>query len=302
MWKNFFYFTKAEKQGILFLIILIVVIVVVGNVPAWLHSEDVKAEDFEKVKSEYRNFLNTIKEVENNKPLPFHKQPQSQIVLSPFDPNTTDSVSLRGLGLSGRIAGNILKYRSKGGQFKTPEDFRKIYGLQEEQYQTLKPYIKIVNRNVQPKDTATSLAVRTQKIDTISRVFKYSAGTVINLNEADTTELKKIPGIGSGIANKIINYRKKLGGFYSVNQLADIEASKFIDWFMLADSSQISKINLNKAGLEKLKAHPYINFYQAKAIVEYRKKRGAIKNLKQLILLEEFTENDFERIGYYVCF
>ncbi|EXY62450.1 helix-hairpin-helix domain-containing protein, partial [Bacteroides fragilis] len=51
-----------------------------------------------------------------------------------------------------------------------------------------------------------------------------------------------------------------------------------------------------------LKAHPYINFYQAKIIVEYRKKKGILKSLKQLSLYEEFTPQDLERISHYICF
>ncbi|KAA6334631.1 hypothetical protein EZS27_017077, partial [termite gut metagenome] len=64
----------------------------------------------------------------------------------------------------------------------------------------------------------------------------------------------------------------------------------------------IVRINLNETGIERLRAHPYFNFYQAKAIVEYRKKKGRLKSLKQLTLYEEFSEMDFERMEHYVCF
>ena len=69
---------------------------------------------------------------------------------------------------------------------------------------------------------------------------------------------------------------------------------------MTAGTTQ--RINLNKAGIERLRAHPYINFYQAKVIVEYRKKKRTLKSLKQLSLYEEFTTQDLERISHYVCF
>ena len=48
--------------------------------------------------------------------------------------------------------------------------------------------------------------------------------------------------------------------------------------------------------------HPYINYYQARVIVEYRKKKGRLKNLKQLSLYEEFTSADLERIEPYICY
>ena len=51
---------------------------------------------------------------------------------------------------------------------------------------------------------------------------KFPAGTVIELNQADTLTLKKIPGIGSTFARRIVGYRELLGGFYTVEQLAEV--------------------------------------------------------------------------------
>ncbi|MDE5709688.1 MAG: helix-hairpin-helix domain-containing protein, partial [Bacteroides sp.] len=138
---------------------------------------------------------------------------------------------------------------------------------------------------------------------TRSRQEKYPAGTIIDLNRADTTELKKIPGIGSEIARMIVGYRQRLGGFYSIEQLKEIhlDAARLQPWFSI-DTSLIRLLNLNRAGIEKLRSHPYINFYQAKAFVEYRKKKGKFQSLKPFTLYEEFSEADLERISHYVCF
>ena len=38
---------------------------------------------------------------------------------------------------------NILHYRAKGGKFRKTEDFKKIYGMTEDQYSVLSPYIHI---------------------------------------------------------------------------------------------------------------------------------------------------------------
>ena len=127
--------------------------------------------------------------------------------------------------------------------------------------------------------------------------------TELNLNHADTTELKKIPGVGSGIARSIVNYRQRLGGFYRIEQLQEIHLDyrQLQAWFTITPS-EIRRINLNRVGIERLRNHPYINFYQAKALVEYRKKKGILHNLKPFALYEEFTESDLERLSHYVCF
>ena len=135
------------------------------------------------------------------------------------------------------------------------------------------------------------------------KVFKYPEGTQIDVNSADTVELKKIPGIGSGIAGSIVRYRERLGGFYSLNQLEEVKhvTPDLLKWFKLENDS-VRKVEINKAGLDKLRAHPYLNFYQAKIIIEHRRTKGAIKSLSQLALYEEFAEKDLNRLSAYISF
>ena len=135
------------------------------------------------------------------------------------------------------------------------------------------------------------------------KVFKYPEGTQIDVNSADTVELKKIPGIGSGIAGSIVRYRERLGGFYTLSQLEEVKhvTPDLLKWFKLENDS-IRKVEINKAGLDKLRAHPYLNFYQAKIIIEHRRKEGPIKSLSQLALYEEFAEKDLNRLSAYISF
>ena len=135
------------------------------------------------------------------------------------------------------------------------------------------------------------------------KVFKYPEGTQIDVNSADTVELKKIPGIGSGIAGSIVRYRERLGGFYTLSQLEEVKhvTPDLLKWFKLENDS-VRKVEINKASLDKLRAHPYLNFYQAKIIIEHRRTKGAIKSLSQLALYEEFAEKDLNRLSAYISF
>lgn len=300
MWKDFFYFTRAERQGIILLVALIALVFAA----CWLipERENCVTNDTEQFKKEYAAFVASIREKEQSRKHKYtDRYRQREVTLTPFDPNTADSVTFLDLGLPPWMAKNILRYRAKGGKFRKPEDFRKIYGLSAEQFATLAPYIHIEGQDLPKRDTIRLLA--RQEKQQKEQVYKYPAGTTIDLNRADTTELKKIPGIGSGIARMIAGYRQQLGGFYSINQLQDIHIipKELQQWFTI-DVSTIRRLNLNQTGIERLKAHPYINFYQAKVIVEHRKKKGKLKSLKQLSLYEEFTPQDMERISHYVCF
>lgn len=300
MWKDFFYFSRTERQGI---IILAVLIIMVGIVSWFIPPREIsKIEDNQKFEKEYAHFMASLKEREQQRETSYksHQYKKREVILASFDPNTADSITFLNLGLPPWMAKNILKYRTKRGRFRKQSDFQKVYGLTEKQYTTLEPYISIAD--IPEEQDTIRLFSQQEPRDTL-QYYKYPSGTTISLNQADTTELKKIPGIGSAIARMIVGYRKKLGGFYQIEQLQDIhlDTDKLHEW-LFVNKNETQQINLNKAGIERLKAHPYINFYQAKVIVEYRKKKGEIESLSQLKLYDEFSEKDFERISPYVSF
>ena len=284
--RNLLYFTRTERRGILLLCALI--LLGTGGAQLCLHLRDEASHpaaeertEQARMQQEYADFLASVQEEE---------QPGK------------DSLALCRLGLPDWMARNIVRYRERGGRFRRPEDVRKISGRTDEQYQMLHPYIRIA-----PHDTARAAVPRIYTPqagrDTLTRPSKYPAGTVIDLNRADTTELMRIPGIGSGIARLITGYRQRLGGFYSLEQLRDIDLDPepLRPWLRI-DTTAIRRINLNHASVDRLRRHPYFNFYQAKAIVERRRKHGPLRSLKVFALYEEFTEADFERMRHYVSF
>jgi DNA uptake protein ComE-like DNA-binding protein len=117
----------------------------------------------------------------------------------------------------------------------------------------------------------------------------------------------KIPGIGTSFAKRITSYRKLLGGYYRLQQLQEVygmyeELYDKITPYLRVDTGLIQPIAINSASLDRLKSHPYFNFYQAKAIIEIRKKKGKVNNMNELAMLEEFSEEDIERIRYYLSF
>lgn len=301
MWKDFFYFSKKERRGIVFLLGMIVTIIAIWLVSPYLIEEsdkDTNQESFE----EMERFLAGIKIIEQQRNASFKKKEvvKRKVVLAPFEPNLADSIEFLQLGLPSFIAHNIIRYRQAGGKFATAEAFSRIYGITEEQFHTLEPYIYISESFQKKPDTLRYAKV--EKRDTLA-FYKYPEGTLVDLNRADTTELKKIPGIGIGIARAIVAYRNRLGGFYDVAQLQELKwvTSDIQRWFKV-ENCPIHRINANKASLDRLRAHPYINYYQARVIVEFRRKKDKLKSLSQLSLYEEFAEKDLERLSHYLTF
>ena len=139
---------------------------------------------------------------------------------------------------------------------------------------------------------------------TISYTSKTRPVSPLDLNAADSSQLVTLPGIGPAYATKILRYREQLGGFHDISQLAEIDGlpDSLMKWFILTDSVPIRKLMVNNLSLAQLRRHPYLDFYQARAIVEYRRERGIIKGPDQLSFMEEFTDRDLERLEPYLDF
>lgn len=222
----------------------------------------------------------------------------------PFDPNTADSTELLALGLEPWQVRNIYKYRAKGGVFRKKEDFGRVYGLTNRQYRDLAPLIRI-GSDYQPYTSRGYQNVPYDEApDSVpGRRFpaKLRQGERIDLNDADTVLLLKVPGIGPYFARQIVHNRKMLGGFYSVRQLLEIQdmPEEALPYFEV-NPAKVHRLNVNKLSLVELRRHPYINYYQAKAIVDYRRLYGEIHDMGQLKLMKYFTPDDFERLRHYI--
>ena len=229
-----------------------------------------------------------------------------------FDPNTADSTELLRLGLQTWQVRNIYRYRAKGGVYRKKEDFARLYGLTVKDYRRLEPYIRI-SSDYQPaaslfkgqsleRITERQPAQSRRERDTaIHYPVKIREGEYVVLNTADKETLCKVPGIGVFYANEIINHGRWLGGYVSVDQLDEIDMfPKESKKYFIIEHPNPRKLNVNKLSLQELRRHPYINFYQAKAITDYRRLHGKINSLQDLHLSPDFTEEAIERLTPYV--
>lgn len=220
-----------------------------------------------------------------------------------FNPNTADSTTLLSLGLPPWMVRGMYKYRAKGGVYRTPEDFARIPGLTQQQYLELKPYLvfgdeaRMAADIVGPKRYETS--DRPQR-DTMAYPQKLQPGQYISVNTSDTTQLKKIPGVGSYYAKRIADYRTRLGGFVSLEQLREIQGLPEGAADYLNVGEPVKKLAINKLSLNQLRSHPYIGYYRAKSITDYRRLKGNITSLQQLRLLPNFTEEDIRKLEPYI--
>ena len=240
----------------------------------------------------------------------YYASEQSSEELFCFDPNTADSTALLKLGLRPWQVRNIYKYRAHGGIYRKPEDFARLYGLSAHQYKRLLPYIRIAKeyRITAAEYVGNTYDNRRQGINSEKTTPSYyprkiSIGEHIILNTADTTQLMRVPGIGSYYSKVILRYGERLGGYVSIDQLDEIEDFPTeAKQFFVIDNPSPRRLNVNTMTLNELKRHPYINYYQAKAIVDYRRINGQIRSLQQLSTLPDFPKEAIKRLLPYVTY
>lgn len=311
--KDFHYYRPEEKRGIAVLLVIIFVLIGVNTAVYYSRQGDSPNTDDDVSEQKFKESYNNIVQKtqgggkgtarRDNAPARSASATDEAVIsMHPFNPNVADSAELRQLGLPAWMARNVVRYRNNGGRFRQPEDLLRIYGMDSVLYGRIESYIRISEEDKRPaRDTASLLLPHEpRKQSYVSD--KFTRDTLIEINTADTTLLKRIPGIGSAIARMITDYRSRLGGYYSIRQLRDIniDADRLLTW-LYADSTRITKIPVGST-VSRLLRHPYISFSQARVIKEYRDSHGQLSSLRPLKLYEEFTEEDLNRISRYIEF
>lgn len=210
----------------------------------------------------------------------------------PFNPNTASLSDFDSLGFPEFLAQRIQNYRSKNGQFKIKTDLLRIYGMDSAFYRSLEPFIQLPVL-VEPKSNyqKTEPTLAAKKEPTLER---------LDINTADSTQLTKIYGIGAKLSARIINYRNKLGGFVSIDQLREVYGldttviKRIQEKYFVDVTYQPRKIILNQATEKELSNHPYIKYALAKAITAYRFQHGnftSVEDVKKIALVDEAFYN-----------
>jgi competence ComEA-like helix-hairpin-helix protein len=215
-----------------------------------------------------------------------------------FNPNTIEEEGLIELGFTTFLAKRIVNFRSKGGTFKKADDLYKIYGIDSALVTELSPFIMIPSLDFEENKPYEKYANKN------NTEFRKTEKT-IDINTADTNDLKKIYGIGSKLANRIILYREKLGGFYSYSQLNEVWGLnpglvELLQKKFIINNTIIKKININTIDQKTLEQHPYIGFKTAKSILNYKKQHGKFNTIEDLRKIISLKDSVIIRLNNYL--
>ena len=160
-----------------------------------------------------------------------YEAPKNPVVLKDFDPNKITLEEALSLGFSKKIAATLLKYRSKGGQFYSKESLKKIYGMTDEFYENLEPYIKIESQKPKfvPKPKEEEVE---EKREIVLKEF--------NPNTLDKEQALSL-GLSDRVASNIEKYLSKGGQFYKKEDLKKIYNFEESDYVRLEKYIKIPK-------------------------------------------------------------
>ncbi len=331
MWKDWLSFSRNEQYGILLLFAIVLALLLLRLcLPLFVGQKVIPTLDGYQDAVVFEPDSRQVDE----QPFLFADEEKEW---SLFNPNDVSVARLQSMGVPPGAIVNWIKYREAGGRFFTEEEIRKVYGLDSVlagrliQYASCKP--AIAQNGPEKKSRGNSSLHLTEQRAEMAGSFgnknsttavspkgesqpsfqmekaapEESAHWSIEVNTTTAEEWMNFRGVGPVLSKRIVAFREALGGFYSVSQVKEVYgvSQELFDEMvnhLFVDETQMEVIDVNRSSLRRLKQHPYIDFYQARDIVEYRKEQGAINSLEELKRFPSFDDHKIDRLGPYLVF
>lgn len=296
---NYLRFNRAERNGTLVLFLLAATFFAIPEITH--HLRRVEASDFSPFQQEIHAFRMALQQGGN-------AEGKTAVSLFNFNPNTASFEDFVRLGLSEKVANIICNYRDKGGNFRTPSDFQKIWSLGKADYERLLPYIQM--------ETPTQNGNKKTAEKAPPMLFAFDPNT------ATETDFQRL-GLPDRTIKSILNYRSKGGQFRKKEDLEKIYTLAPEDYTRIADYASFSgaqaavnspkpvtyagggafptktfagAIDINRASLEDWRKLPGIGETRARQMVSYREKLGGFRSLDQVRELSGLPDSVYQAI------
>lgn len=281
-------YSKSTKRGIaVFTVVCVVIFLLPDLITFLLPKPEVAIQQWDEkevqaVESVNRDFAFSYR---NQKKRAFKKPP------SKFDPNTYKLEDWMKLGLSEKQSLAILKFLKY--PIYSNAELKRIYMISDELFSLIKDSTLYPNRVASENENLRTEYKLEQKL------------IVIDINSVQLDNLLEVDEISSFDAKMILKYRDALGGFASMNQLAEVYKStpeKITIWekYLVINPNAVQKMNINTLTARELAFHPYIDWSLANSIVKIREQHGLYKTLNELKKSELMTSELYDKLAPYL--
>ena len=302
---SYFYYSRGERNGVMVLAVLSLSLLLLPKIYSLMIKRTNSIADFSAFEFEIATFVG--QKAADTEGGGFSNQ-NEEPVLFPFNPNNATKEDLIRLGLSPRVATTFVHFREKGGRFFKKEDFKKIYGVKESDYERLVDYISLENEGAFSSKSYAHTPQYNQY-----NASKETQRTIelkpFDPNTATETELLSL-GLDNRTVKVLLKYREKSGRFRTkddlkkIYNLSDIDFLRISSFVQIAENQTITKgylesrpnndalkkggntaevpVDLNRATVEELVQLRGIGRTFALRIIEHRERLGGFTSLNQL--------------------
>ncbi|HBK71421.1 MAG TPA: hypothetical protein DDZ39_07185 [Flavobacteriaceae bacterium] len=292
--KSHFWYNNSQRNGIFFLALLIIGLQLIFFFVNFSEKDTTDLDNPEIL--EFQQEIDSLKQItlENTK-----------IKIFPFNPSFLTDFKGYQLGLSTEEIDRLLSHRAKGNYINSTKEFQQITKVSDSLLAAISPYFKFPDWVTNKKHNTIKNSSIPIKTDFIEEHQKTDPD-IHHLNSATAKDLQTINGIGEKLSERIIKYRKKLGGFLLDEQLYEVYyldaeiATKVLERFKVIEKPIIIKININTATFKEVLSVVYIDYELTKKIFEYRDEVAEIQSLEELKKIDGFPLDKFNRIALYL--
>lgn len=287
--KSHFWYTKNQRNGILFLITSIIGFQVLLH---FINFDDnlLITLDQSKIKT-YQIQLDSLRNIPSK---------DKGFKIYPFNPNYISDYKGYQLGMKTQEIDRLLAYREKRLFVNSPKEFQAVTKVSDNLLKKIAPYFKFPDW-VQKKNREKNKILSNSEYK-MSRLEISST----NINEATLNDLLFVNGVDEYLANRIIKYRSKLQGFSLPEQIFEVWdldkeiGIKILETFSIYNKPVIEKTNINTASFKEVLSNPYIDYELCLKIFDYRDEVAELQSISEIKNIEGFPLEKYTRIVLYL--
>ncbi len=290
IFKSHFWYTKNQRNGILFLLIIIIFLQLIFH---FKNFDSQQLVDFSQpIITSYKKQLDSLKKKSSKK---------KKFKIYPFNPNYISDYKGYQLGMNVDEIDRLLAHREQKLYVNSSKEFQTITKISDSLLQKISPFFKFPDW-VQKKNKNKN---NQQRYIPNSRI-NVSEITTEDINKATLKDFTAIEGVDEYISERIIKYRSKLQGFsfkeqlFEVWGLDELMANKILSTFSIKNKPIIKKVNINTASFKEVLSNPYIDYELCIQIFDYKDEVAELQSISEIKNIEGFPIKKYNRIVLYL--
>ena len=290
IFKSHFWYTKSQRNGILFLLASIIGLQLLFH---FINFGDNGLVTPNQAKmSFYQHQLDSLKKISLE---------DKKYTIYPFNPNYISDHKGYQLGMKTKEIDFLLAHRNKRLFVNSAKEFQEVTKISDSLLQAISPYFKFpewVQKKNREKKELFTFAAKTKK--NISNI------TSTDINEATPYDFTLVKGVDEYLSERIIKYRSKLQGFSFSEQLFEVwglekeVADNILQLFSIQKKPTIKKTNINTASFKEILSNPYIDYELCIKIFDFKDEVAELQSISEIKNIEGFPIEKYNRIVLYL--